>query len=138
MKKVLLGSLALAVAVMFALSVSAGTKVKETKKTGEAKEVETIEASSGGVNITDVTKHRHGDLWKDTVTFKSYKEGDDYVYVTKEDKTYRVKFRDSAKENMMKCKKGDTVTITSTYPLAGSEIEPYIVLHSIERTQKSK
>lgn len=134
MKKMLVAVLAVAVAALFALTATAAEKT--TVKTKTEKEVVKVEATPTGVNITDVTKHKHGDLWRDKVTFKEYKAGEDYVYVIKEDKTYRVKFRDTAKENLMKCKKGDQVTIVSTYPLAGQELERFIVLHNIEKAEK--
>jgi len=145
MKKLFIAIVAVAVALTFALTVYAGktkvkvkeetkgdtTTVKATEKSPEGKETIRATTSPAGTNIIDVTKHKHGDLWKDTVKFKSYKEGDDHVYLLKEDKVYRVKFRKSAKSSLMKLKKGEPVKIVSTHPLSGPEIAEYVMLHEI-------
>jgi hypothetical protein len=94
-----------------------------------------VEDVPHGVKVMDVTKHKHGDLWKDTVKFKSYREGDNWVYLVKEDRVYRVKFRRHAKDSLMRLRKGQTVHIVSTHPLSGPELADYITLYKIERAR---
>ena len=141
MKKLL--GLAVVVAVAFAFSVYAGTtgttteevKVKSTaegttttvkEKSKEVKEKETITTTPAEkkVEVTDVKKFKQGDVWKDTVKFEKYEANSDYIYVAKEDKIYRLKHKlsDTDKQAMMKKKKGDTVEVTSTYPLTNQEL----------------
>ena len=135
MKKLLIAVVAVAVAAAFAFSVSARGRVEVKTKTPEYKEVVKVEDVPEGVKVLDVTKHKHGDLWKDTVKFKSYRDGDDYVYLVKEDRVYRVKFRKQAKDSLMRLRRGQTVEIVSTHPLSGPELADYITLYKIERAR---
>lgn len=141
MKKVLLAVLAVAVAMMFTVSAQAGTsteKVKAEVKTAAAKEVVKATETKGDVQVTDVTTFKHGNLWKDNVFFNEYKKGADYVYVMREDKIYKVKLHKDAKQYVMELKKGDPITITSTYPLAGPDVAKYVVINKIEKIDDSK
>ena len=135
MKKLLIAVVVVAVVAAFAFSVSARENVKIKAKTPEYKEVVKVEDVPEGVKVLDVTKHKHGDLWKDTVKFKSYRDGDDYVYLVKEDRVYRVKFRKQAKDSLMRLRRGQKVDIVSTHPLSGPELADYITLYKIERAR---
>lgn len=138
MRKVLVG-LAVVVAVAFAFSAMAADtqvvkeKEKITTKGDEVKTVEKIKTSEGKEKITttenvktgevaatDVTKVKEGKVWKDTVKFHKYEANGDWIYVMKDDKVIRLKhtLSDSDKKMMLQKKQGETVTITSTYPLS--------------------
>jgi hypothetical protein len=128
-------------AMAFALSVQAGTntdKVKAEVKTPQGKEVIKATDTNGNITVTDVTSFKHGNLWKDQVYFNEYKSGSDYVYVMREDKVYKVKLHNDAKQYVMELKKGDPITITSTYPLAGPEIAKFVTINKVEKLDDSK
>ncbi len=141
MKKVLLAVLAVVVAMAFTLSAQAGTnteKVKAEVKTAAGKEIVKATETKGEVQVTDVTSFKHGNLWKDKVYFHEYKKGADYVYVMREDKVYKVKLHKDAKQYVVELKKGDPITITSTYPLAGPDIAKYVMINKVEKVDDSK
>lgn len=135
MKKIL--GLAVAVAVAFAFSAYAEEKAKvEIKKTGdEVKTVikekvpgekvkETIVQKPGETDITKVTKTPSSPLVKETVTFDRMEQNGDYIYVMKDDKVVRLKHTLTAdmKKNMLTKKKGEKITVTSTYPLTNKDL----------------
>ena len=137
MKKIMM----LAVAVVFAFALTAGAeevvKVKETTK-GDVKKVEvkatdkaagtkeklTVKEEGSQVAGKDVVKHKKGDIAKDTVKFEKYEANGDYIYVVKDNKVVRMnhKLSDNVKKDMLKLKKGDAITITSTYQMTPEEV----------------
>ncbi len=151
MKKIMMAVLVMAVALVFGFSANAGdakVKVKEEVKgnteiiKAEAKDAtgkEVLKATRTGddVNVIDATKFKSGALWKDTVTFHEYKSGADYVYVMRDDKVYKVKLHKDAKQYVMEHKKGDPITIYSTYPLMGPEIAKEALISKIEKADLS-
>ncbi|MBT3182742.1 MAG: hypothetical protein HN337_09590 [Deltaproteobacteria bacterium] len=153
MKKLLIAVLAVAVATTFALTAMAGeakVKSKETvKKDGTTKEEVVVKEKgvgkakmtatatpAGDVKVHDVTKFKHGDLWKDDVKFQKYDKDGNFIYVINDNKTYRVKMKKNAKSPGLVLKKGQPISITSTYPLAGPELQDYIVVSKIEQATK--
>lgn len=151
MKKWTIGVVVVLVAAV-AFAVTAGEKVKvKVKEKGDQTKMVVKEKGEGMTEKTvvkakgdtfkgkEVTKFHpgvlteNGYLIKDVVKFKKMDKKGDYVYVTKDKKTYRMKFRDSAKENMLKSKKGDTITIYSTHPLTAKEWATYNTLHYLEK-----
>jgi len=154
MKKVWIMVLVVAVTCAFAFTVSAkeSVKIKEkakiskdgTEKTktvvkekGIGKEViKTKTSPDGDLKVHDVSKFKHGDLWKDDVKFHHWDKDGDYMYVINDKKTYRVKVKKNAKSPGLKLKKGQTINIVSTYPLAAPELQHYITVSKIEHAQK--
>lgn len=148
MKKLLVVALVVAVAAAFAVKVYAadvnptapgavkvqekvkveGNVVKVEEKAKAPGEKEKIKATenlaTGAVQGTDMTKMKHGEVAKDTVKFQKFDANGDYIYVMKDDKVLRIKHKlsDSAKKDMLTKKTGDTITVTSTYPLTNQEL----------------
>ncbi len=131
MKKLLLAVLVVAVVTTFALAAMA--KKQEVKE-----KVTTKTTATGDVQIHDVTKFKHGDLWKDDVKFHKWDANGNYMYVINDNKTYRVKYKKTAKSPGLVLKKGQPIHITSTYPLAAPELQNYIVVSKIEQMMKPK
>lgn len=148
MKKLLVVALAVAVAFAFAVKVYAadtnpaapgavkvqekvkveGNVVKVEEKAKAPGEKEKIKATenlaTGEVKGTDVTKMKKGEVWKDTVKFQKFEANGDYIYVMKDNKVIRLKhtLSDNVKKDMLSKKAGDTITITSTYPLTNQDL----------------
>ncbi|MFA4874870.1 MAG: hypothetical protein WC956_10890 [bacterium] len=144
MKKILVVAVAMAFAFAVAGKANAEdtkAKVKETTKTtatGDTKTVikektatgtekEVVKTTEGGKEVTgkDVTTFKKGDVYEDTVKFQKFDEKNgDYVFVMKDNKTYRIKhtLTESDKQNMLKKGAGTTVKITSTYPLSRDQL----------------
>ncbi len=140
MKKILV----VAIAVVFAAVVAGKANAEETKtktevkptatgtvektevKTTETKVKDTVKttAATGDVKSKEVVENKEGKVWKDTVTLHKFDKGSDYIYVMKDNKVLRLKhtLSDSDKKIMLEKKPGDTVTITSTYPLTQQEL----------------
>ena len=99
-------------------------KAKETDKAAGTKEKLTVKEEGSTVAGKDVVKHKHGDVAKETVKFEKYEAKGDYIYVVKDNKLVRMnhKLSDNMKQDMLKLKKGDTVTITSTYQMTPEEV----------------
>lgn len=150
MKKYLVFAVVVLVSVAFASSAYCKTKVEvKAKEKGhevwtltkvkdkDGKEVLKTKENlvDGDVKVIDVTEHKRGDLWKDTVKVHKYKEGEDFIYVTKDDKVFRVPMKTGAKEPGLKLKKGDTINIVSTYPLTIPELQEYVMVHKVENAK---
>lgn len=150
MKRLTMGVLAVVVCLAFASTVFAAKKATvEAKEEVQGHEIwtlvkaktpdekETLKTQenyvTGDVKVIDISKHKYGDLWKDTVKVHKYEEGSDFIYVLKDDKVYRIALKEGAKTPGMKLKKGDTINIVSTYPLTTPEIQQYVFLHQIEK-----
>lgn len=150
MKKIM--AFAVVVAVAFAFTAWAGTTkteekvkveekggvttVKATEKSPGTKEKLTVTKEGTTVTGKDVTKTKAGDVAKDTVQFEKYEAAGDYIYVVKDTKVIRLKhaLNDSMKKDMLTYKKGDPITVTSTYPLTANEVA---VITGIEKAQKA-
>lgn len=136
MKKFLVVAVALAFAVSaWAEEGKTTLKVKEETKGGVTEikikekapgvvEKAKIEEKGTTLNVTDKAKMKAGEIAKDTVKFEKYEANGDWVYVMKDDKLLRVKhsLSDNMKKDMLKLKKGDPITVTSTYPLTAGEL----------------
>jgi hypothetical protein len=96
--------------------------VKEKAK-GE-KEKTTVKESGTTATVKDVEKMKKGEVAKETVTFKKIEAQGDYIYVMKDKKEMRLKHKlsDSSKKNMLGLKEGETIEITSTYPLTQADL----------------
>lgn len=148
MKKLMAAVVVLAVALAFTawagetktevkVKEQAGTTtVKATEKAPGTKE--TLDVQKQGTTVTgkDVVKEKKGPIAKETVAFEKYEAQGDYIYVVKDTKVIRLKhtLNDSMKKDMMGLKKGDTVNITSTYPLTAGEVA---VVTGLEKVQKA-
>jgi len=101
-------------------------KIKATEKDKVAGTKETLKVKEDGTTVKgkDVVKHKQGKVVTDTVKFEKYEANGDYIYVVKEDKVVRMKHKlsDNMKKDMLKLKKGDKVTITSTYEMTPDEV----------------
>ena len=100
------------------------TEIKVKEKSPGVVEKAKIEEKGTTLNVTDKTKMKAGNVAKDTVKFEKYEANGDWVYVMKDDKLIRVKhsLSDNVKKDMLKLKKGDTINITSTYPLTAADL----------------
>lgn len=100
------------------------TKTTIKAKNKEGKEKVVVDEKKGDVKVTDVTKNKKGEVWKETVKFEKIDEATDYIYVMKDDKVVRLKHKlsDKMEKDMLKKKKGDQITITSTYPLSDEQL----------------
>ena len=131
MKKVI--GIAVAVGVALAFSVYAGTTAPAEKST-EVKAKVTETTTPEGKEVKAVVKEKTGDVAKETVTFDRYEANGDWIYVMKDNKVLRLKhtLNESTKKDMLGFKKGDPVTVTSTYPLTKSDLATVL---KIEKAQ---
>jgi len=108
--------------------------IKDKVKTAAGKEKETIVAKPGDVKITDVEKLKKGPILTDTVKLHKFEANGDYIYVMKEDKVIKLKHKlsDSVKKDMLKYKPGDTITVTSTYPLSNQDLAVIVDVKSVQ------
>ena len=135
MKKIVM--LVVAVAFAFALTANAAETVKVTETTkGDTTTVkavekapgqkETLKATETGTTVkgTITDKEKKGEVAKETVKFEKYEAQGDYIYVVKDNKVIRAKhaLSDSMKKDMLNLKKGDQITVTSTYPLSTEQV----------------
>ena len=139
MKKVLMMAVAVAVAVAFSAVVKAGdttkTVEKEKAKVGDVKvEAKTVTKENAATDTTNKTmkveeKGKAGGFVEETVKFKKFDANGDYIYVVKGTEEMKVKhtLSESDKANIMKKKEGDTITITSTYPLTKEQVVNAVV-----------
>lgn len=98
------------------------TVIKE-KSPGE-KTTATVVTKPGETAVTETTKLKEGKVAKETVTFDKIDKDGNYIYVMKDTKLLRLKhtLSEGAKKNMLAKKKGDTITVTSTYPLTNQDL----------------
>lgn len=125
MKKLLVLVVVAAVAVAFAAYAGTTTTAKEVKNpaTTEKVDVKTNPATQEVKGKVE-TEYKKGPVYEDTVTFDKFDKNSDYIYVVKDQKVMRLKhtLTESDKQDMLQKKKGDKVTITSTYPLTKPEL----------------
>lgn len=121
MKKLI--GVAVAMSVALAFSVYAGTTTPTEKSTVEKVKV-TETSTPEGKEVKATVKEKAGDVAKETVTFSRYEQNGDWIYVMKDNKEIRLKhtLHENAKKDMLGFKKGDAVTVTSTYPLTKSDL----------------
>lgn len=98
------------------------TVIKEKEK--GVKDKITVVETAKETDVTAVEKLKKGPLVKETVKFSKIDANGDYIYVIKDTKLLRLKHKlpDSMKQDMLKKKEGEQITITSTYPLTNQEL----------------
>lgn len=130
------------------VKVEAKTVTKENTATGTTKTVEKEKVKAGDVKVeaksttvenkaADTTKEKikveekvkGGAFVEEKVTFKKFDANGDYIYVVKGKEEMKVKhtLSEGDKANIMKKKDGDTITITSTYPLTKEQVMNNVV-----------
>ncbi|MFH0799668.1 MAG: hypothetical protein V2A66_05760 [Pseudomonadota bacterium] len=139
------------VVVAFAFTVWAGdTTKKEVKVTdkGGTEKVEVKEKAAGTKTKTEMevkgktvqgeveTKTAKGAVKEETVKFEKWENQGDYIYVVKDSKVVRLKhtLTENVKKDML-LKKGDTVVVTSTYPLSAGDVA---VITGIQKSDAAK
>jgi sensor histidine kinase regulating citrate/malate metabolism len=135
MKKLI--GIVVAVGVAAAFAAYAGTTTP-AKKSTEMKTTVTETKSATETDVKAVTTEKQGPVAKETVTFNRYDKSGDWIYVMKDNKEIRLKhtLSDSDKKDMLGFKKGDAVTVTSTYPLTNSELATVLRIQKAQPIKK--